>query len=345
MVFHQTIQRLLLIGAHVETAPPPPKSQPPQRLLPLIEAIAPAYQAFNERAMHFGQRYRSGFWAIYLLSAIAVLCAVLPLALGWDAQRHALHSFAGLWAIAEVCVIATVSFIYWLGHRRDWQGVWLHTRTTAELTWYLPLVAPLVDFANDAADVNWYLRVFDPDQHPAVADDVTALCARNEGLAREILANAWSDPAFVANYARWTIEILTEQKHYHHDVAIKQHALLHRVHRVNSWLFGLTALGALLHLALHTLWLSLVTTFFPALGASLHGVLAQSESYRLSVTSERLVEGLHGAIDRLRATLGDGGSMPAAAGIKESIEDAIALILEEHQDWQMLVRPHQLPLA
>jgi len=40
------------------------------------------------------------------------------------------------------------------------------------------------------------------------------------------------------------------------------------VHTVNSYLFGLTALGALLHLAIHTLWLSLITMFFPALGAS-----------------------------------------------------------------------------
>jgi len=34
-----------------------------------------------------------------------------------------------------------------------------------------------------------------------------------------------------------------------------------------------------------------------------------------------------------------------AEPIKESIESAIALILEEHQDWQMLVRPHLLPLG
>jgi hypothetical protein len=30
---------------------------------------------------------------------------------------------------------------------------------------------------------------------------------------------------------------------------------------------------------------------------------------------------------------------------RAAIEAAIALILEEHQDWHMLVRPHQLPLA
>ena len=44
-------------------------------LVPLIEAIAGAHEKFDRRAIHYGHRYRSGFWAIYLLSAIAVLFA------------------------------------------------------------------------------------------------------------------------------------------------------------------------------------------------------------------------------------------------------------------------------
>jgi hypothetical protein len=131
-------------------------------------------------------------------------------------------------------------------------------------------------------------------QHLRGADDVAALCARHEPLARQLLADAWWDPEFIASYAQWTIDILLDQKHYHACLALRQHALLHRVHRVTSGLFGLTALGALMHLLIHTLWLSLVTTFFPALGASLHGALAQSEAYRLGATSERLVVELQG---------------------------------------------------
>lgn len=72
--------------------------------------------------MHYGDRYRSGFWGIYLLSALAVLFAVLPLALGWDSPGHRLHSYAALWAAGEVLVIGAVSAIYWLGHRAHWQA-------------------------------------------------------------------------------------------------------------------------------------------------------------------------------------------------------------------------------
>jgi hypothetical protein len=345
MALHQAIQGLLLLGARVETLPPPPAPHPPNLLLPLISAIAPAHQAFDERAVHYGHRYRSGYWAIYMVSAIAVLFAVLPLALGWDDSRHVLHPFVGLWAVGEVGVIATVGAIYWQGYRHDWQGQWLRARTTAELTWYLPLVAPLVDFARAHANANWYMRVFDPGRHLHGGDDIAALCAKNEQLARSLIEQAFSDPQFIVGYAHWTIEILEGQKYYHHRTAVRQHALLHRVHNVNNWLFGLTGVSALLHLVVHTLWLSLITTFFPALGASLHGALAQSEAYRLAATSARLVGELQGAISQIRSTLGDGTLAPAADKLKTSIEAAIALILQEHQDWHMLVRPHRMPLG
>jgi hypothetical protein len=345
MPLHQFVQRLLLIGARVESLPPAPAPQAPPALVPLIEAVAGPHQRFDERALLYGNRYRSGFWAIYLLSAVAVLFAVMPLALGWDSANHMLHPYAGLWAVGEVMVIMTVSAIYWRGHRRDWQAQWLRARTTAELSWYLPMLAPLLDFAAPSAEPNWYLRVFDPGQHLRGADDVATLCADNEPLARQLLAAAWSDSTFISSYARWTIDILEQQRHYHYRIASKQHALRHRVHNINSALFGLTAIGALLHLAVHTLWLSLITMFFPALGSSLHGALAQSEAYRLGTTSERLVDELKSAMEHIRAALDEGTSTDEVKPLKAAIEAAIALILEEHQDWHLLVRPHNLPLA
>jgi hypothetical protein len=345
MALHLSIQRLLLTGARIHAPPRPPAPPPPRRLLPLIESLGAAHRRFDEQAVHFGHRYRSGYWAIYLLSAFAVLCAVLPLALGWDSPLHAMHPYSGAWAFAEVVVIGAVTAIYWRGHQRDWQGQWLHARTTAELTGYLAVIAPLLDFSAASTAPNWFLRVFDPGQTVHGTDDLAELCAHNEPAARELLAEAWADPEFIASYAQWTIGILESQKHYHAHVAVRHHALVHRVHRLTTWLFGLTALGALLHLLVHTLWLSLVTTFFPALGASLHGALAQSEAYRLHATSQRLVGELQGAIDTIRAAVANSTQGQSTTELKASVEAAIALILEEHQDWHMLVRPHHLPLA
>src|SRR6202048_3503111 len=102
MKLHQAIQRVLLIGVQINVPPPPQPFNPPRRLLTLIETLAPFHLKFDARALHFGHRYRSGFWAIYLLSALAVLCAMLPLALGWDNPQHALHSYTGGCAVSGV---------------------------------------------------------------------------------------------------------------------------------------------------------------------------------------------------------------------------------------------------
>jgi hypothetical protein len=326
MPLHQVIQRLLLLGIHWEPLQPARLSKPPQRLEPVITAIETEHRRFDERAVRFGNRYRSSFWAIYLLSALAVLCAAVPLALGWNSPA---------WAVGEVMIIASVCAIYWWSHRRDWQGEWLRARTTAELTWYLPLLTPLLDFTKPADEANWYVRAFDPGQHQQTADDVANLCARIEPLAREQVANAWADTEFVASYAQWAQDILELQRRYHHEIAARQHALVDRVHIINASLFGLAALAAILHLVIHTLWLSLVMTFFPALGASLHGALAESEAYRLGITSERLTRKLEGARRNIQTAVAARDRGDNTVALKVAIEAALALILEGHQDWNL----------
>jgi hypothetical protein len=346
VALNQWIERLLLLGVSLPTSQALSPAAPPPSLEPLIAALTPPYERFNRQAMRHGRRYRSGFWGIYVLSAGAVLFAVLPLALGWDSSNHRQHPYAGIFAVGEVLVIGAVITIFWLGHHRAWQERWLTARTTAELIWYLPVVAPLLDHGSDSAqEPNWYPRLFDPGQQVHAADEVARLCTENEPLARQHLRCAWSDPAFVTQYALWTQGILEQQVDYHRGVAAKQHALLERVHGLNSWLFGLTALAAIAHLAVHSLWLTLVTTFFPALGASLHGAIAQSESYRLGHTSGRLKTELRDAIDSIRRALEEFKASRDSSSLRKAIKASIELILEEHQDWHLLVRPHRLPLA
>jgi hypothetical protein len=354
VAFHQAIQRLLLLGA--DLGPPEPQqahppAPPPRRLAPLIEAISTTHQRFNRRAIKFGNRYRSGFWAVYLLSAFAVLCAVLPLVLESPVLRlqwrspgtvSDLHASVRMWAVAEVVIIGAVITIYGLGRRHDWQGEWLRARATAELTGYLPLLSPLLDFDRPGGEANWYVRAFNPGQHLPAMDDVASMCARIEPLARELVLNAWSEPLFVSNYARWTLDILDRQRRYHRDIVKTQKALLQRIHAINISLFGMTFLAAILQLALHAVWLSLAATFFPALGASLYGTLAQSEAYRLGTTSARLAEDLETAAKRIQA---NATSSADTAALKAEIETALTLILEEYQDWSLLVRPQRLPMA
>ena len=313
--------------------------------MPLIEAIAPAHRAFNERAIEYGNRYRSAFWAIYLLIALAVLCAGLPLALGWDDAEHALHHFAIAWVMTEVVIIIFVGLIYWRGHKEDWQGQWLAARTQAELTWYLPLIAPLVDFSDESQAGNWYACLNNPGHDLQAGDDFDGVCRANRALARAQLDGVWSDPEFIVQYARWTVTIVEGQRQYHHHVALRQHALQHRVHTVTAWLFGMTLLAALAHLLVHSNALTLATMFFPALGASLHGALAQSEAYRLEAASERLAMELGRIIEPVKEALTADDPLATVDVLRGAVLSAVSLILDEHQDWHMLVRPHHLPLG
>jgi hypothetical protein len=54
---------------------------------------------------------------------------------------------------------------------------------------------------------------------------------------------------------------------------------------------------------------------------------------------------LQSAIDAIEAALHEYRATGDAGSLKHAITESIRLILEEHQDWHLLVRPHRLPLA
>jgi hypothetical protein len=319
--------------------------EPPSRLQPLVESLSAARREFDAQAIRYGHRYRSSFWAIYLLSAIAVLCAMMPLALGWDSVTNFMHPFAAIWVISEIVVIAAVASLYRQGHHRDWQGQWLRTRTMAEFTSYLPLVAPLVDHSGSESNANWYARAMSVDMPQTATPELTAMCSANDSLARELLAGAQLDAGFVRDYGRWAISTLQSQLHYHTRLARRSHLLRHRIHRITATLFVLTALAALAHLLVHSRWLSLMTTFCPALAAALHGALAQSEAYRLEASSQAVARVLKTDIEDLTRALQDTSRPLKLEHVRLPIESALTAILQEHQDWYMLVQPHHLPLG
>jgi len=75
VALHQAIQRLLLLGARLESFAP---CHPPTAgaVGALVEAIEPEHRRFDRQAVHFGASLSQRFWAIYLLSAsqFYVLC-------------------------------------------------------------------------------------------------------------------------------------------------------------------------------------------------------------------------------------------------------------------------------
>ncbi|HEY1091448.1 MAG TPA: hypothetical protein VGE47_10165 [Burkholderiaceae bacterium] len=336
MPLHQSVQNLLLLGTQFHHAPPPAPATPPAALQALIAALKPEHDACNARAIEFGHRYRSAFWALYLLSALAVLFAVLPDGLGWTDAQHPLHRYAPLWGLGELAVIATVVGLYLRGHKRDWQGQWLSARMQAELIGYLPLAASLQEPQEQGFAARWFATIAGGAESSAEMERVQGLCRQHAALA--------CVPVDLAGWARWMRALVAGQQHYHERVARRHHALQHRTHKINAALFVLTALGTAAHLFWHQSWLLLVATVFPALGAALHGALAQSEAYRLEMSSQRLAAELLA----LQAAIGavDLAAPEAARTRLQALgQRALDLILAEHHDWHQLVRPHRLPLG
>lgn len=347
MALHEALQRLLLIGLQLPQPPLPARAEPPARLAGLIAAVRPAQQALNAEATALGHRYRSAFWGLYLLSALAVLLAVLPVALGWAASEHPLHRYALVWGVLEVAVIAAVALLYRRGMREDWQGRWLAARAEAELAWYLPLAAALRGAEAQDHREDWYAGLFGAASKVAApGSSLQRLCAEQAAGLADALAGAWQSEEFLRSFGSWARALLSGQVHYHRRTAARYHALLHRGHRVSAGLFALTALAAMLHLVWHAEWLLIATTSFPAFGAALHGALVQSEAHRLEEASREMEQSLSGLQTRIELAL----EAPELSGepareLYETAYAALAQILEEHQGWHLVVRPHHLPLG
>lgn len=343
---HQFVRDVLLWGKTIHRSPAPIAVPPPPALDSLLAAVRPAHQEYNQRAIAFGHRYRSAFWALYLLASLAVLCAAMPFVLGWADEKSPRHALTIWWGVGEFLIITAVALVYFAGHRQDWQGQWLALRTRAELSWYLPMLAPLLPATPEPTSTgNWYARVLG-EGGPSESDEaIDALCAACEPCALEVAGTAWNDGAFVQRYGAWCRSLIEEQVHYHHHVAAVNRALRHRVHQITTTLFVLTGIGAALHLVWHADVLLLLTMWFPALGASLHGAIAQSEAYRLVVSAERLEFELGAHLVAIDAALNQASLADSAFGLRAAVKATLSTILDEHEDWLMLVRPHHLPLG
>ena len=158
---------------------------------------------FDERAVHYGHRYRSGFWAIYMLSAIAVLFAVMPLALGWDdrpprtasvsrsvgSRRSGHHRHGGrdLLAGSSARLAGAMAAC---PHDRGIDLVSAARRAAASTSSMagMPMLTGIRACFRSG-----------PALHSG--DEVASDLCEHESLARTLLERAWSDPQFHTGYA------------------------------------------------------------------------------------------------------------------------------------------------
>lgn len=297
------------------------------------------YYAWSDGlAILYAARYRSAFISAFLLAAVAVGMALLPVAANCD--PHA--PFEVCCNVLELIAIVLILLLVGFGTSKRWHERWVEYRLIAELQRHLRLVAPLGGarpFPQVAAHLatygqpstswmGWYVRCVE----------------RAIGLPTAVVDRRHVDEALGQLLAE-----VERQVEFHAGATNNAHCIEVRLHHTGMGLLYAT----LAFCALHILWPwhewehgPLILTFFcgflPALGAALAGILNQGEFRRIAKRSESMrqqLQRLLGPIRKLRERIATG--KPASS--QDSVEalaladEAARLMVMEVLDWRLLI--------
>jgi hypothetical protein len=283
--------------------------------------------------VHLAQVYRSSYVFIFLLGALAVGCALLPV-LG-NTEPYS--------SMLELALILTAMTIVVIGGWRAWHRRWLDYRQLAEQLRAVRLLAltgsnvTRFRVEHDDAEglagqswVDWYLRatIREIEMPHGVASGDYALAIRRALVEGEIRS----------------------QIKFHETNADRQKAMEHRIDAIGLSLFVVTALALLgyvwTYFVDHELaerWshaLTFVCAFLPALGAALFAIRVQGdfdESARLSKEMLSRLKTLEAEVPVEKAT--------NFAFMSRAVEETLASALSaDLSDWRLLYRGKPLQL-
>jgi hypothetical protein len=328
----------------------PSPDDPPTSIAGLIDRLRPFYAWPDKLAVLYAARYRSAFSFNYLTAAAAVGLALSPLAIGPHPPRA--------WEVfcygSELLAISLVLSLVLVGRRKHWHERWLDYRMTAELVRHLRMVAPLggrrpfpqvpahwATYGQPGASwMNWYVQAVE----------------RWLGLPSVVI-----DKAYLVKYLAHLISLVEEQFDYHETVVRRCHVMERRLHRASIGLLFSTLVACLFHLVVGIKgessgpgWLPLflasigglltvISGFFPALGAGLAAIVNQGEFRSLAKRSEAMSQQL----DRLKkqiVSLHEEIANTADSATKQysNRADALAsntagLLINEVLDWRVVL--------
>lgn len=333
---HALFHGVLLAGHRMPEEPAALQEGVPAAVRELALLVEGPRSRFAAAARTLGTDYKGGYWMMYLIAPLAVLCSATAAA--------GLASPALLTGL-ELLLIVGILVLFLVLRRGRWQETWIRARRTAEHLRYLPLVAPFTRGAGG----NWYeqlaarrgLRII---VDPQVTRVCTWLDERQAARALQL-----DDPAFYAGYLRYVRDLLVQQIHYHTLKAGVERALSHRVSLTSTAFFAITIACTVLlftgNLAGQTHpneYLRVFATVLPALGAGLRGVLAQGESHRVAALSE----GMAIRLTQLREHL---DTLDAQGSAREDLENlvwnAVQELLSEADTWMRLQESAPLSVA
>ena len=296
----------------------------------LAGLLAPRFARADAAATRLAQLFRNGYVANFTAAALAVLLSLMGLALPPSAKP--------LLIAAELAIIGSILWRTRRGNRAGWHHSWLANRALAERLRCLAVSAQLGDLG---------LRV--GEGHAGWVSHASRAVARALGLANGVIT-----PAYLADVRSALLRLVEGQIAYLTAEAKQMHVLEHRLHRLGTWLFAVTALTcitlllfkllgsllpqyqALAHPA--ALAATIIGAALPAFGAAIYGIRMQGD---FAGATQRGAE-LAGKLDVLR------GAVAAAENfdtLSRCARSATSLLTADVASWlhSVQARPLALP--
>jgi hypothetical protein len=286
----------------------------------------------------FADAYRSGYVLTYLLSAIAVLVALLPMAARLEGEAQTIC------VVIEFVMLLGILLLFVVGRARRWHERWMEQRLLAELIRQLRVLIPLGGgrpFPRNPTHLGVYGNL-----------SQTWMYWHMRAIARATgIPNARVTHEYVLNCLDYIDRIVGGpdggQLKFHRDAERRSAHIAHRLHTASAWLFGLTLFGIGMHLLLELAgaamreemdpWLVLASAFLPALAAALAGISNQGEFARVAKRSAAMANSFArfaGQIAVLRSR--DALGVLKLAQVIPLGEEIAEVMIDEVADWRVV---------
>src|SRR3984957_5563307 len=313
-------------------AAPPALPEDTQRYL--LDKLCPHYAWADGLSGYYAGLLRSSSLATNLLSASAVLVAMLGmLGHGYHLESRRIPE------LTEFALIAFILLITWHGRRKSWHERWLNYRQLAELLRQYCYLAPLgcalatppppAHFGSDA-DRSW-------------VDGMFRTIARDLGLAPAII-----NPGYLVSIGKLIESILDDQVGYHRSNSGTLTKLSHRLHHIGTTLFVLTLLGCVVHVFSNQInrdsfWFLILATVPPAFGAAFYAIASHGEFARTADRSRAMAAELSSlqSIDLKNALDSKDDTF---AALREAAQRIAGVMIAETMDWSFVFRYRTLNL-
>lgn len=292
-----------------------------------IAPVAAAYGWADALGNRYAQTFRSAYSLNFLLAALAVAMAVLPLVAG------ALLDWPKLpFVLVEIVLIVGIIVNTLHGRRNDYHGRWLESREVAErlraglLPWLLGRRARAETSAR-ATWTGWYARAHFRALGPRAGD---------------------LDDARVAELGTTIASVIDDQCRYHTATGERMHRTERRLERLGEAFFVLTLVVAVAYVAAtlagrhpSTIWSYAVTALtagLPAFGSALFGVRLIGDFHGTAERSTRA----GAALEAIGRDVRDTHSLPALSLLAQA---AATAMLGDVAHWRLSreTRPLELP--